>query len=176
MPQKEWIYSFTMTQVHFANYSDKEEVLRKSKLLKGGAIHISEDFSRKVFFSRMSIPNIPHKELSSSENEIGCTLAVDAFALKVREHRQELNKFIREIRARDPARHCHQLHTHHENCHYDFCKYSPNSNHYVVAGDWCCAMTSCTWATTCSSTTTSRAGWRGSTTGRWRPAAPPTAA
>ena len=56
-------------QVHFANYSDKEEVLRKSKLLRGGTIHISEDFSRKV-----------------------------------REHRQELNKFIREIRARDPAR------------------------------------------------------------------------
>ena len=39
-----------MLQVHFANYSDKEEVLRKSKLLKGGTIHISEDFSRKVFF------------------------------------------------------------------------------------------------------------------------------
>ena len=56
-------------QVHFSSYADKEEVLRKSKLLKGGYIHISEDFSRKV-----------------------------------REHRQELNKFIREIRARDPAR------------------------------------------------------------------------
>ena len=42
---------FHLTQVHFANYSDKEEVLRKSKLLKGGTIHISEDFSRKVFFS-----------------------------------------------------------------------------------------------------------------------------
>ena len=44
---------FTLIQVHFANYSDKEEVLRKSKLLKGGTIHISEDFSRKVFFSRI---------------------------------------------------------------------------------------------------------------------------
>ena len=43
-----------MIQVHFANYSDKEEVLRKSKLLKGGTIHISEDFSRKVFFSEYS--------------------------------------------------------------------------------------------------------------------------
>ena len=42
-------------QVHFVNYSDKEEVLRKSKLLKGGTIHISEDFSRKVFFSEYSI-------------------------------------------------------------------------------------------------------------------------
>ena len=56
-------------QVHFANYNDKEDVLRKAKLLKGAGIHISEDFSRKV-----------------------------------REHRQELNKFMKEIRARDPAR------------------------------------------------------------------------
>ena len=56
-------------QVHFANYNDKEDVLRKAKLLKGLGVHISEDFSRKV-----------------------------------REHRQELNKFMKEIRARDPAR------------------------------------------------------------------------
>ena len=56
-------------KVHFANYNDKEDVLRKAKLLKGAGIHISEDFSRKV-----------------------------------REHRQELNKFMKEIRARDPAR------------------------------------------------------------------------
>ena len=56
-------------QVHFANYNDKEDVLRKAKLLKGLGVHISEDFSRKV-----------------------------------REHRQELNKFMKEVRARDPAR------------------------------------------------------------------------
>ena len=56
-------------QVHFANYNDKEDVLRKAKLLKGAGVNISEDFSRKV-----------------------------------REHRQELNKFMKEIRARDPAR------------------------------------------------------------------------
>ena len=58
-----------MFQVHFANYNDKQDVLRKAKLLKGVGIHISEDFSRKV-----------------------------------REHRQELNKFMKEVRARDPAR------------------------------------------------------------------------
>ena len=56
-------------QVHFANYNDKEDILRKAKLLKGVNIHISEDFSRKV-----------------------------------REHRQELNKFMKEVRSRDPAR------------------------------------------------------------------------
>ena len=35
-------------QVHFSNFNDKEDVLRKAKLLKGAGIHISEDFSRKV--------------------------------------------------------------------------------------------------------------------------------
>ena len=40
--------TFVYLQVHFANYNDKEDVLRKAKLLKGAGIHISEDFSRKV--------------------------------------------------------------------------------------------------------------------------------
>ncbi len=40
-------------QVHFANYNDKEDVLRKAKLLKGAGIHISEDFSRKVRDSKL---------------------------------------------------------------------------------------------------------------------------
>ena len=58
-----------MIQVHFANYSDKEEVLRKSKLLKGGTIHISEDFSRKVFFLNIAFNNT-YKEPTSIPNQI----------------------------------------------------------------------------------------------------------
>ncbi len=51
------------------NYRDKEEILRKARLLKGSNIYISEDFSRKV-----------------------------------REHRNELIKFMKEVKTRDPAR------------------------------------------------------------------------
>ena len=35
-------------QVCLVNYRDKEEILRKARLLKGSNIYISEDFSRKV--------------------------------------------------------------------------------------------------------------------------------
>ncbi|XP_071746635.1 uncharacterized protein [Lepeophtheirus salmonis] len=56
-------------QLCLVNYRDKEELLRKSRLLKGTNIYLSEDFSRKV-----------------------------------REHRHELIKFIKEVRTRDPAR------------------------------------------------------------------------
>jgi len=51
------------------NYRDKEEILRKARLLKGSNIYMSEDFSRKV-----------------------------------REHRNELIKFMKEVKARDPTR------------------------------------------------------------------------
>ena len=37
-------------QVCLVNYRDKEEILRKARLLKGSNIYISEDFSRKVRF------------------------------------------------------------------------------------------------------------------------------
>ena len=50
-------------------YRDKEEILRKARLLKGSNIYISEDFSRKV-----------------------------------REHRNELIKFMKEVKSRDPTR------------------------------------------------------------------------
>jgi len=50
-------------QVCFVNYRDKEEVLRKARLLKGSNVYIGEDFSRKV-----------------------------------REHRHELIKFMKEVR------------------------------------------------------------------------------
>ena len=56
-------------QVCLVHYRDKEEVLRKARLLKGSNIYVSEDFSRKV-----------------------------------REHRNELFKFMKEVRSRDPAR------------------------------------------------------------------------
>ncbi len=56
-------------QVCLVNYRDKEEILRKARLLKGSNVYISEDFSRKV-----------------------------------REHRNELIKFMKEIKNRDPAR------------------------------------------------------------------------
>ena len=50
-------------QLCIVNYRDKEEILRKARLLKGSNIYISEDFSRKV-----------------------------------REHRHELIKFMKEVR------------------------------------------------------------------------------
>ncbi len=56
-------------QVCLVNYRDKEELLRKARLLKGSNIYISEDFSRKV-----------------------------------REHRNELIKFMKEVKNRDPSR------------------------------------------------------------------------
>ena len=56
-------------QVCLVHYRDKEEVLRKARLLKGSNIYVSEDFSRKV-----------------------------------REHRNELFKFMKEVRSRDPTR------------------------------------------------------------------------
>ena len=56
-------------QVCLVNYRDKEEILRKARLLKGSNIYISEDFSRKV-----------------------------------REHRNELIKFMKEVKSRDPGR------------------------------------------------------------------------
>ncbi len=49
-------------QVCIVNYRDKEEILRKARLLKGSNIYVSEDFSRKV-----------------------------------REHRHELIKFMKEV-------------------------------------------------------------------------------
>ena len=48
--------------VHFANWKDREEILSKSKLLRGSNIYVTEDISRKI-----------------------------------REHRNELNKFMREV-------------------------------------------------------------------------------
>ena len=56
-------------QICLVNYRDKEEILRKARLLKGSNIYISEDFSRKV-----------------------------------REHRNELIKFMKEVKNRDPTR------------------------------------------------------------------------
>lgn len=35
-------------QVCLVNYRDKEEILRKARLLKGSHVYISEDFSRKA--------------------------------------------------------------------------------------------------------------------------------
>ena len=35
-------------QICLLNYKDKEEILRKARLLKGSHIYISEDFSRKA--------------------------------------------------------------------------------------------------------------------------------
>ena len=48
--------------IHFANWKDREEVLAKSRLLRGTNIYVTEDLSRKI-----------------------------------REHRNELNKFMREV-------------------------------------------------------------------------------
>ena len=49
--------------VHFANWKDREDILSKSKLLRGSNIYVTEDLSRKI-----------------------------------REHRNELNKFMREVK------------------------------------------------------------------------------
>ena len=39
-------------QVCIVHYRDKEEILRKARLLKGSNIYISEDFSRKgIYYS-----------------------------------------------------------------------------------------------------------------------------
>jgi hypothetical protein len=56
-------------QVCLVNYRDKEEILRKARLLEGSNIYISEGFSRKV-----------------------------------REHCNELIKFMKEVKSRDPPR------------------------------------------------------------------------
>ena len=48
--------------IHFASWKDREEVLAKSKLLRGTNIYVTEDLSRKI-----------------------------------REHRSELTKFMREV-------------------------------------------------------------------------------
>ncbi len=48
--------------VNFASWKDREEVMAKSKLLRGTNIYVTEDLSRKI-----------------------------------REHRNELNKFMREV-------------------------------------------------------------------------------
>lgn len=57
--------------VSFASYKDREEILSKSRLLKGTNIYITEDLSRKM-----------------------------------REHRSELTKYMRQIRTRSPHKKC----------------------------------------------------------------------
>ena len=41
-------------QVCIVHYRDKEEILRKARLLKGSNIYISEDFSRKGIYLNVS--------------------------------------------------------------------------------------------------------------------------
>jgi hypothetical protein len=65
---RRFIRYFTDFSAHFQLFKDKEEVLRKSNLLRGSNVYVTEDFSRKI-----------------------------------RKHREELLKFAREIRARDPS-------------------------------------------------------------------------
>ena len=47
-------------QVCLVNYRDKEEILRKARLLKGSNIYISEDFSRKVREHRNELVKIEY--------------------------------------------------------------------------------------------------------------------
>jgi hypothetical protein len=65
---RRFLRHFTDSSPLFQLFKDKEEVLRKSNLLRGSNVYVTEDFSRKI-----------------------------------RKHREELLKFAREIRARDPS-------------------------------------------------------------------------
>ena len=44
--------------VTFEEFKDRDEVLRKAGLLKGGHIHVTEDMSRKVRFSFVAWPRL----------------------------------------------------------------------------------------------------------------------
>ncbi len=70
--------------VTFQEFKDREEVLRKSGVLKGNNIHITEDMSRweSVFFVI-----IPQTYIFS----------------RVREGRAELRKFLRDVKRQNPA-------------------------------------------------------------------------
>ena len=68
--------------VTFQEFKDREEVLRKSGVLKGNNIHITEDMSRWA------------------------KIAFDVFKYifrRVREGRAELRKFLRDVKRQNPA-------------------------------------------------------------------------
>ena len=68
--------------VTFEEFKDRDEVLRKAGLVKGGEIHVTEDMSRKVRH------NNKHFVFKLSQ---------------VRESRQELRRFMRDARRSNPA-------------------------------------------------------------------------
>jgi len=57
--------------VNFVHWKDREEVLRKTALLRGTSVYVTEDLSKKM-----------------------------------REHRQELHKYAKQIRSRSPEKRC----------------------------------------------------------------------
>lgn len=69
--------------VTFQEFKDREEVLRKSGVLKGNNIHITEDMSRWVKF------------LFDVSKKISFR--------RVREGRAELRKFLRDVKRQNPA-------------------------------------------------------------------------
>ena len=73
--------------VSFEEFSDREQVLRKAAMLKGSNIHITEDMSR---FPDLTPHNQPRH----------------VFCRKVRESRQELRKYMREVKKNCPGTVC----------------------------------------------------------------------
>ena len=69
--------------VTFEEFKDRDEVLRKAGLVKGGQVHVTEDMSRKV----------SHHHHHHSVIKL----------YQVRESRQELRRFMRDARRSNPA-------------------------------------------------------------------------
>ena len=76
--------------VSFQNYNDREEVLRRSKLIRGNSTPGAKGRGVKP----MGCHSEPHLYITEDTSR------------RVREHRSELIKFSREVHRRFPSKHC----------------------------------------------------------------------
>ena len=85
-----WVGFYHWFLVTFEEYKDREEVLRKSGMLRGSNISVTEDMSRwgRLWF-------------------VETILNSDLYSRRVREARTELRKFMRELKRTNPAATCH---------------------------------------------------------------------
>ena len=74
----------------FQNYNDREEVLRRSKLIRG----LSTPGAKGHGVKPMGCHSEPHIYITEDTSR------------RVREHRSELIKFSREVHRRFPSKHC----------------------------------------------------------------------
>jgi hypothetical protein len=62
---------FTFAFENFQKWSDKEDILRKAKILKSSGIHVEEDFSRAAKFRRKELEKLA-KEVKNLSPEKKC--------------------------------------------------------------------------------------------------------